>query len=115
MRFSDKAHQNFLVITDLHLDPATHHRMELSPKHSNRNNELDKDSFLKFMATLHDQIDKGLIPKPDFMLILGDLVSHGFFYSRPVVESQTMVFQAFKHDFPQTPVFFMPLATMIPC
>ena len=64
------ARDNFLVITDIHLNLNTQQRMELYPKKFDRKNDLDQQTFLKLINATRYGIQKNIIDKPNFILIL---------------------------------------------
>lgn len=98
---------NFLVISDIHLDKQATHPMEISPFKGNQNNDLDWVTFQKLLAAVSDGIKKGTIAKPQFIIYLGDLVGHIRIDSTSAPESETLVFSALKNTFSKIPLLYV--------
>lgn len=104
-----EAKNNFLVMSDIHLDSTSMHSMEISPSTATRINDLDKLTFEKLLFEINNNIKKGVIAQPKFIIILGDLVSHMGFSSGNLskrIASQAIVFSTLKKNFPDTPIFY---------
>ena len=97
---------NFLVISDIHLDIASTHLMEISPAKNRAENDLDLGTFKKLMTELHENVASGRITKPNFIIILGDLVGHMRSSIDNVIASESVIFNELKINFPETPVFY---------
>lgn len=98
---------NFLVISDIHLDNQSTHIMEMSPVGLNPNNDLDKPTLINLLATIHENIQDSKIAKPKFILFLGDVVGHLRLHKECVLESETAVFKLLKQTFPDTPLLYI--------
>ena len=68
--------KNFLIITDIHLNDKTAHSMAIEPLGYNPHNDLDHKTFVKLLNTIKQGIKTRTIPKPKFVLILGDIIGH---------------------------------------
>lgn len=97
---------NFLVISDIHLDIASTHTMEISPTKSSGENDLDLGTFKKLITELHENVASGRITKPNFIIILGDLVGHMRSSIDNVIASESVIFNELKINFPDTPIFY---------
>lgn len=97
---------NFLVISDIHLDVNSSHAMEISPQRGNIANDLDLTTFKALMAKIHDSIAAGKISKPQFVLLLGDIVGHIRIGADSVITSESKVFNELKSNFPNIPIFY---------
>src|SRR5579862_7202632 len=97
---------NFLVISDIHLDIATTHTMEINPSGSNALNDLDRPTFQNLLLEIRENIMKDSIAEPQFIIILGDINGH----ARPTADSsmknESVVFGLLKKNFPNTPIFY---------
>lgn len=96
---------SFLVISDIHLNSHTQHRMEFAPQRATIANDLDTATYSLLIDTIRANILSDKIEKPQFILLLGDLVGHG---SSPedVVHSEQIVFAKLKEAFPETPILY---------
>jgi hypothetical protein len=74
---------NFLVISDIHLDINTAHTMEINPSEINELNDIDRITFEDFLLTLRNDITNKVITQPQFIIILGDINAH----QRPTPDS----------------------------
>lgn len=97
---------NFLVISDIHLDQASRHPMDISPLKIDRNNDLDSLTFEKLIFEIDNNIKNGIVAQPNFILILGDIVGHKRSSSDSALESEATVFKVLKDTFPYTPIFY---------
>lgn len=102
---------NFLIITDVHLNNNFSHKMAIEPLTYNRNNDLDLATFKKLVSTLQKNIKNKVVPKPKFILILGDLVGHKSETpnerNQNVIDDITLVLKIIKHSFPITPILYV--------
>lgn len=98
--------QNFLVISDVHVDSSSKHVMEFNPSTTSKLNDLDKPTFETLIASIGDNIQHGVIAKPKFILYLGDLVGHNRSTADFVLNSETTVFTALIKQFPDTPILY---------
>ncbi|MBA2651925.1 MAG: metallophosphoesterase [Tatlockia sp.] len=97
---------NFLVISDIHLDVASNHTMEISPTTHYYGNDLDNHSFEKLIKQIEQNIKTGLVAPPDFIVILGDISGHFRWSSTSVFDNEQAVFKRLKNTFPNTPIFY---------
>ncbi len=102
-----KPDNNFLILSDIHLDKQSTHQMEISPTRGIQDNDLDWATFQLLLAATHRSIQAGIITKPQFIIVLGDLVGHMRSTSTSAEESETLVFNAVKNTFPDTPLFYV--------
>jgi hypothetical protein len=72
---------NFITISDIHLDKDQSHVMEINPKGNNKNNDMDEKSFNNIMDSISKTISQ-TDSKPEFILYLGDIVSHEDFIDK---------------------------------
>ena len=63
---------NFLVISDIHLNMNTKHLMDIAPKERDGSNVLDKRSFVDFLEQIKTNIEKKRVSKPSFIILQGD-------------------------------------------
>ncbi len=99
--------ENFLVITDIHLSALTKHTMDIDPSQRNPENDLDLPTFKKLINTLSENLKKGDISQPKFILYLGDLVGHLRTTTENVKRDEIIVFDTLKKSFPKTPIFYV--------
>lgn len=101
-----QASNNFLVISDIHLNTsATPNSMEINPAKPNSNaNDLDPVTFSKLIAMINQNIP-GNVPKPDFIILLGDLVGHASSRPQGAIAAEASVFKQLKSTFPY-PIFY---------
>lgn len=100
------ASNNFLVISDIHLNEnAAPDSMVINPSKPNTSYDIDSTTLDKLIFLLSQNIQKGIVARPDFIILLGDLVGHN---SSPAdaVKDETYVFNKLKTTFPQTPIFY---------
>jgi len=81
--------------------------MDIDPSTQSADNDLDYPTFNILMSIISKNIHNHLIPKPQFILILGDLVGHIRSHSNSVLESESSVFNRFSDDFKDIPVFYV--------
>ncbi len=96
----------FLIISDVHLDPVTSHEMEFSPAGRNHLNDLQKTMFEVLIAKIASDIKQGLIPRPKFMIYLGDIVGHNRSTSEFATVSESLFFNYIVQQFPDTPILY---------
>lgn len=101
-----KIENNFLVISDIHLDTSSKHIMEICPSKNTEKNDLDQSTFEKLISTISDHIKNGTIAKPRFIILLGDVVGHIRVHSKSAIESESVVFNTLKKRFPDIPIFY---------
>ena len=99
--------ENFLVITDIHLSSISKHVMDINPSKGKLENDLDLVSFKKLLKILNENIKKGNISQPKFILCLGDLVGHLRTTTKGVIQDEIIVFNALKKNFPKVPIFYV--------
>jgi sphingomyelin phosphodiesterase acid-like 3 len=98
---------NFLVVTDIHLNKKSMHVMDFTPTRETIKNDLDYPSFQKLMTKISSNIKvRNNIPQPKFILILGDIQGHSRILN-DVVDNEAAVFTTFKEQFPKTPIFYV--------
>lgn len=98
---------NFLVLSDIHLDQASLHAMEIDPTKSSRENDLDGPTFEKLISTAGKNIKNGVVAQPDFIIVLGDILGHFRISSDYSIKSESSVFSVLKNSFPHTPIFYV--------
>lgn len=96
----------FLVISDIHLNIHTQHAMEFAPTAATVQNDLDRVTYEQLVRTIKASIQSGEIPKPEFILILGDLVGHIRLSQEDVVNSESLVLNSLQAAFPEIPVLY---------
>ena len=97
---------NFLVISDIHLDQASAHAMDISPAKNSIDNDLDQPTFEKLIAEVDKNIKNGTVAQPNFIIILGDILGHIRSSSADILQSESSVFKILKQNFPYTPIFY---------
>lgn len=102
----DTKSSNFLVISDIHLNVVSTHLMDISPSTQTLLNDLDLPTFNALMLEIQQGIKKGIITKPKFIIILGDLTAHHLFSSDAVINNESYVFDYLKKNFPSTPILY---------
>lgn len=103
---SDNKSNNFLVISDTHLDVLSTHLMDLSPATVTILNDLDVTTFNSLMSEVKQGIENGTVSKPKFIVLLGDLVAHHLFSSDAVINNESYIFNYLKKNFPTTPILY---------
>ena len=101
-----KNEPNFLVLSDIHLNQASLHTMDISPSKNSINNDLDQPTFEKLILEVGKNIKNGTVPQPNFIIILGDILGHMRFSSNSILNSESTVFTMLKNTFPHTPIFY---------
>lgn len=102
-----KAHsENFLVLTDVHLNQLSHHVMDFSPQKKMLSNDLDKTIFNHLIHHIKKAIKTGALKNPKFILYLGDIVSHTRSTQNIVLGSEAYFFKILSHEFPNTPILY---------
>ncbi len=102
----DPAQSSFLVISDIHLNIHTQHAMEFAPKDATISNDLDIATYVQLVDKIKASIQSGELAKPEFILLLGDLVGHVRFSNEDVVNSERVVLKTLRAAFPDTPVLY---------
>ena len=97
---------NFLVISDIHLDQASTHAMDISPNHTTKDNDLDSVTFEKLISEIDNNIKNGTVATPKFIMVLGDIVGHIRSNSDSALQSEATVFRVLKNTFPYTPILY---------
>ncbi len=97
---------NFLVLSDIHLDHDKEDAMEISPYDETDDNDLDKSTFYYLLNEINTAIQAGKVTKPDFILVLGDIVDHSRSTPDSAVDDATIVFKSLKDYFPNTPILY---------
>ena len=96
---------NFLVISDIHLNLNSQHLMEFSPSKKLAANDLDLPTFKALISDTRKNIKNGVISKPAFIIILGDIQGHARDVKK-IPETEATVFKVIKETFPNTPIFY---------
>lgn len=99
--------ENFIVLNDIHLDANKNTPMIIDPIFYGYKNDLDKPTFLKLLETTKKSSEKDIIPKPKFIIFLGDTACHKSYRKPELLINQTEVFRALKTYFPTTPIFYV--------
>ena len=97
---------SLLVLSDIHLNSHVKHQMDFEPEHVSPLNDMDLQSFEAMLETIKRDISQGRLDKPDYLIVLGDLVGHFRTAKDSVNSAETLVFQEIKHQFPQLPVLY---------
>jgi sphingomyelin phosphodiesterase acid-like 3 len=97
---------NFLVISDIHLNQDIPTMMDITPSKSTVLNDLDMNTFKMMLAQISQHINAKLIPNPRFIIVLGDLVGHIRVTADSAVQNEAIVFKLLKATFPKTPIFY---------
>jgi UDP-2,3-diacylglucosamine pyrophosphatase LpxH len=98
--------KSFLVLSDIHLDVNSKHTMALAPKGMSLLNDTDIATYQAMIIRLRAAIDQGIIDKPDYIFVLGDLVGHFRATKEDVLQAETLTFNTLKTYFPDTPVVY---------
>ncbi len=98
---------HFLVISDLHLDQSMGLTMTINPSKPNPFNDLDSGTFKTMLTEINHAIKNGVVTKPQFILILGDISGHLRLWPRSVEKNESAVFSLLRAQFPQTPIFYV--------
>lgn len=99
--------RNFMIISDIHLDSHKQSAMPIAPKKARFTHDLDNTTFQRIIARTADEINQGSIAKPDFILMLGDIVGHHRATNQDVYNSESVVFSTLQQQFPNTPKFYV--------
>lgn len=102
---SRSSSNNFLVISDIHLN-SSGRPMEISPAKPNGSNDLDSGTLTRLISIIKQNIQSGLVARPDFIVLLGDLVGHQRLTSQSAVTAEATVFTLLKNTFSDTPIFY---------
>lgn len=105
-KFSASLAANFLVLSDPHLDKLSKHQMNFTPSSNSALNDLDEKTFRELLATTSHAIQQGEIPKPKFILFLGDIVGHLRMHEKDVERSETTFFKLLQQSFPHIPILY---------
>mgnify|MGYP003578885083 CR=1 FL=1 len=103
---ASKKENNFLVISDIHLNQASLHAMAISPAKGNEENDLDQATFEKIISEIDRNIKNGIVAQPNFIIVLGDILGHMRASFDSVLKSESAVFSVLKKNFPHTPIFY---------
>lgn len=104
--YAETSKNNFLVLSDPHLDYASTNSMEINPSMLSIFNDLDQNTFENIVAEVDHQIKTGVIPQPKFVLVLGDIVGHIRSDSASVLQSESAIFRKLRETFPATPILY---------
>lgn len=103
----NSATNNFMLIADVHLINKTTRGMTLKPLMYNPQNDLDRKTFIKLLNSINKGIKKGTVPKPQFILLLGDIVGHEPKAVNTVRDDELAVFGLLKKTFQNIPIFYV--------
>lgn len=103
----DNTDHNFLVITDLHLNSSTNHLTDLSPAKKDKLNDLDSTTLNNLLTTIRSNLKSGVIPTPDFILILGDVAQHNANSTSTTEIDAEEVFKKIHDSFSPIPLFYI--------
>lgn len=98
---------NFLVISDIHLDMSSRHEMEIEPKKEDCINVLDRVTFEALLSQVKTNIEQGRVSKPNFIILQGDLAGYKRVSSHSVIDSEVEVAKKMKKIFPSIPIFYV--------
>lgn len=98
---------NFLILSDIHLNKNTSHLMAISPASSSLLNNLDESTFKQFLSHITQAMTQGEIKKPSFILLLGDIEAHTRTSKKSIIEDESLVFALLKQYFPTIPIFYV--------
>ncbi len=98
---------NFLIVTDLHVNSSKTDRMQLCPFDATRSNDLDAVTMDIFLKSITNGICMGQIATPDFVIFLGDIVRHERGGASNSIADEYCVFKALLKTFPQIPIFYV--------
>jgi sphingomyelin phosphodiesterase acid-like 3 len=101
-----KNEHTFLVISDIHLNTLYPHRMEINPSKQTVKNDLDQPMLEILISQIKNNIQKGVIPKPDFIIFLGDLAGHLRSSSHNTLNTESIVFRLLRNNFSPIPIFY---------
>lgn len=97
---------NFLVISDIHLKSHSLQSMNFTPSTKTLTNDLNLTDFKLIINSIKDNINKNLIPKPKFIILLGDIQGHIRLLNK-TEKNEAMVFKELHLTFPNTPIFYV--------
>lgn len=105
---ADSARNNFLVISDIHLDSLSKAAMQINPDGSDILNNLDETTFATLLEQISTGIDSGKVPKPQFIIFLGDMIGNyiGCDLLSNIITEERKVFTRLKKTFPGIPIFY---------
>src|SRR3990167_5400324 len=98
---------NFLVFNDIHLDQSDWLPMTINPSIPNPLNDLDQGRFETMLSLINTNIKNGIVPKPQFILILGDISGHARVIPDSAIKNESVVFSKLKAHFEHTPIFYI--------
>jgi sphingomyelin phosphodiesterase acid-like 3 len=97
--------ERFIVISDIHLKTAQTNAMDIDPKGTSRQNDLDLNTSKALFSLIAPAIQK---LHPDFILITGDIAGHRIItQSKATAQDEKTVFQSLSTYFPAIPVFYV--------
>ena len=98
---------HFLVLSDLHLNKALHQPMPVNIA-PHPGTDLDQITLNRLLTAISYQTQQ---QKPDFILLLGDLVGHATLGPEQrgpfVAENESAVFEALKKTFQKIPIIYV--------
>lgn len=95
-----------IVLSDIHLDVNSKHAMALAPNGVSLLNDMDVPTYQAMIAKLKTEIDTGMIDKPAYMVVLGDIVGHFRMNKDAVSLAESLTLSTLKHYFPDTPIVY---------
>ena len=102
------AGSNFLVISDIHLNSLSKTAMQINPSSSNIANNLDDTTFSMLLTKISQGINDGKIPRPQFIVFLGDMVGNylGCDLAANIIAEESKIFAELKRTFLGIPIFY---------
>ncbi|RNC77168.1 metallophosphoesterase [Piscirickettsia salmonis] len=109
---ADTNNINFLTISDIHLNTKQRHTMQIDPSSYDAHNDMDLATFRQLTSLIKKNTGPDhLIPTPQFILYLGDIVGHQSSFSKLfqnrekfVTTNQKEVLSQLQQTFPNTPI-----------
>ncbi|PRP61099.1 phosphoesterase, partial [Bacillus halotolerans] len=109
---ADANNINFLTISDIHLNTKQRHAMQIDPSSYDAHNDMDLVTFKQLAGLIKKNTGPDhLIPTPQFILYLGDIVGHQSSFSKLfqnrekfVTTNQKEVLSQLQQTFPNTPI-----------
>ena len=105
-QIDEETQGSFLVLSDIHLNYNANHAMQFSPQTATVSNDLDVATYEQLITKIRESIQAGVIDKPQFIVLLGDLVGHVRYSTDDVIENERIAFATLKEAFPDTPILY---------
>lgn len=105
---TNSASNNFLVISDIHLDSLSARAMQINPSKSEFFNNLDSATFDELLQEIANGISNGEVPKPQFVIFLGDMIGNyiGCDLLDNIITEERTVFTKLQNAFLGIPIFY---------